>query len=70
LIASHGIILWGWLVLCIDLKTKKADVAEHPEVFHHVGLLIDEPPGKAGLPFIQSSDVVYKILPYTLRNAN
>jgi hypothetical protein len=32
--------------------TKKADVAEHPEVFHHVGLLINEPPGTAGLPFI------------------
>jgi hypothetical protein len=22
-------------------KTKKADVAEHPKEFHHVGLLID-----------------------------
>ena len=31
--------------------TKKADVAEHPEVFHHVGLLFNEPPGTAGLPF-------------------
>jgi hypothetical protein len=30
---------------------KKADVAEHPEVFHHVGLLVNEPPGTAGLPF-------------------
>jgi len=25
-------------------KQKKADVAKHPEVLHHVGLLIDEPP--------------------------
>lgn len=25
-------------------KTKKADVAEHPEVLHHAGLLLDEPP--------------------------
>jgi hypothetical protein len=33
-------------------ETKKADVAEHPEVFDHVGLLVDEPPGTAGLPFI------------------
>jgi hypothetical protein len=31
---------------------KKADVAEHPKVFNHVGLLFDEPPGRAGLPFI------------------
>jgi hypothetical protein len=31
-------------------------VAEHPEVFDHVGLLVNEPPGPAGLPFIQSSD--------------
>jgi hypothetical protein len=31
--------------------TKKADVAEHPEVFHHVGLLVNEPPGTAGLLF-------------------
>jgi hypothetical protein len=25
------------------MKTKKADVAEHPEVFDHVGLLVNEP---------------------------
>ena len=25
--------------------TKKADVAEHPEEFHHVGLLSNESPG-------------------------
>jgi hypothetical protein len=31
---------------------KKADVAEHPQVFGHVGLLVNEPPGIAGLPFI------------------
>ena len=31
---------------------KKADVAEHPKVFHHVGLLVNEPPGPAGLLFI------------------
>jgi hypothetical protein len=28
---------------------KKADVAEHPQVFHHVGLLANEPLGQAGL---------------------
>jgi hypothetical protein len=30
-------------------KTKKADVAEHPEVFDHVGLLANKPLGTAGL---------------------
>jgi len=35
---------------------KKADVVEHPQVFDHVGLLVDGPPGGAGLPFVQSSD--------------
>jgi hypothetical protein len=33
-------------------ENKKADVAEHPEVFDHVGLLFNEPPGKAELLFI------------------
>jgi hypothetical protein len=32
-------------------KAKKADVTEHREVFHHVGVLVNEPPGMAGLPF-------------------
>ena len=31
---------------------KKADVIEHPKAFHHAGLLVNEPPGTAGLPFI------------------
>ena len=31
---------------------KKADVAEHPQGFDHVGLLVNEPPGPAGLLFI------------------
>ena len=26
-------------------RKKKADAAEHPEVFHRVGLLTNEPPG-------------------------
>jgi hypothetical protein len=30
-------------------ETKKADVAEHPQVFRHVGLLTNEPLGTAGL---------------------
>ena len=29
---------------------------EHPEAFDHVGLLVNEPPGQAGLLFISSSD--------------
>jgi hypothetical protein len=28
---------------------KKADVVKHPKVFDHVGLLVSEPPGMAGL---------------------
>ncbi len=31
---------------------KKADVAEYPEVFDHVGLLFNEPPGTAELLFV------------------
>jgi hypothetical protein len=31
---------------------KKTDVAEHPEVFDHVGLLVNRLPGRAGPPFI------------------
>ena len=38
--------------LSLGQRNKKADVAEHPEVFDHVGLLVNEPPGQAGLPFI------------------
>jgi hypothetical protein len=37
---------------CASIKNKKADVAEHPKVFDHVGLLFNEPPGKAGLFFV------------------
>jgi len=33
-------------------QVKKADLMEYPEVFDQVGLLVNEPPGKAGLPFI------------------
>jgi hypothetical protein len=32
--------------------SKKADVVKYPEAFDHVGLLFNEPPGTAGLPFI------------------
>jgi hypothetical protein len=33
-------------------EQKKADAAEHPEMFGRIGLLVNEPPGTAGLPFI------------------
>jgi hypothetical protein len=33
-------------------KKQKTDVVEHPEGLDHVGLLVDELPGPAGLPFI------------------
>jgi hypothetical protein len=33
-------------------ETKKADVTESWEIFHHVGLLVNEPLGTAELPFI------------------
>jgi hypothetical protein len=42
----------GWLRPSHAAETKKADVVENPEVFDHVGLLVNEPPGPAGLPFI------------------
>jgi hypothetical protein len=38
-------------VICRQ-KTKKADVAEHPKAFGHVGLLFNKPPGSTGLLFI------------------
>jgi hypothetical protein len=33
-------------------STKKADAKDRPEAFHHVGLLVNEPPSMAGLLFI------------------
>jgi hypothetical protein len=33
-------------------EQKKADVAEHPKVFDHVGLLFNEPLGRAELLFV------------------
>ena len=38
---------------------KKADVAEHPEGFDHVGILFNQPPGTAGLPFNESSEIPF-----------
>ena len=38
--------------LLATASAKKADVVEYPGVFDHVGLLVNEPPGAAGLLFI------------------
>jgi len=38
-----------------EATNKKADMAEHPRGFDHVGLLFDEPPGLTRLPFNESS---------------
>ena len=40
------------LRLSHNTENKKADVAEHPKVFDHIGLLFIEPPGTAELFFI------------------
>jgi len=40
---------WTVSFLMSVAPKKKADVAEHPEVFDHVGILVNEPPGTAGL---------------------
>jgi len=36
---------------CVTENKKKADVAKCPKAFGHVGLLVNKPPGKAGLLF-------------------
>jgi hypothetical protein len=38
---------------------KKTDVAEPPEVFDHVGLLVNKPPADSGLPFVSFSDFIH-----------
>jgi hypothetical protein len=51
--AAHGrpvVRAVGWLRRPGDAETKKADVVENPEVFDHAGLLVNGPPGTAGLP--------------------
>jgi hypothetical protein len=40
-----------WLHCHVSFS-KKTDVAEHPQVFDHVGLLVNGLPGAARLPFI------------------
>jgi hypothetical protein len=38
--------------LLANQSAKKTDAAKHPKAFHHVGLLVNESPGPAGLLFI------------------
>ncbi len=33
------------ITMVSPLRKKETDVVEHPEVFDHVGLLVNEPPG-------------------------
>jgi hypothetical protein len=39
------------MLFLVGKGAKKADAAEHPKVSHYVGLLVNEPPGLAGLLF-------------------
>ena len=41
-----------WIQRLSPQKTKKADMVEHPKVFDHVGLLFNEPHGRAELLLI------------------
>lgn len=50
------------------LETKKADEAETPQGFNHVGLLLNQPPGTAGLPFNKSSELEFRELTEPLSN--
>jgi hypothetical protein len=42
----------GFRTPCTDHEKKKDDVAEHPKVFDHIGLLSNEPPAEGELLFI------------------
>src|SRR5271165_5876792 len=55
-------LIW-WMRRTGTTAKEKADVAEHPQGFDHVGLLVNEPPGPAGLLFIQSSDDTSSMVP-------
>jgi len=42
----------AWIPNVLHHENKKTDEVEHPEAFNHVGLLSNEPPGRAELLFI------------------
>jgi hypothetical protein len=47
--------LKGWALgrsMWDRILKKKAGVVEHLQAFDHAGLLVNEPPGQAGLPFV------------------
>jgi hypothetical protein len=52
--ATNFTLLGGlsWPVVAPTQANKKTAVANHQEVIGHVGLLVNEPPGMAGLLFI------------------
>jgi hypothetical protein len=52
----HRFVLGGRNDPASRRATKKADAGKHPKVLNHVGLLFNEPPGKAGLLFTKSSE--------------
>ncbi len=58
----HPIPIW-WMRRTETTANEKAGVVDHPQGFDHVGLLVNEPPGQAGLPFIQSSDDTFPMIP-------
>jgi hypothetical protein len=51
-IPHHGFRHAAFPLTPASARKKKTDVAEHPQVFRHIGLLLNEPPGVARLPFI------------------
>ncbi|MGA2701059.1 MAG: hypothetical protein ABSH35_08175 [Isosphaeraceae bacterium] len=59
---GHPTPLW-WMRRTGTTAKEKAGVVDHTRGFDHVGLLVNEPPGQAGLPFIQSSDDTSSMIP-------
>ncbi len=53
---THLLVKWKrWTLrrsMWDRIRKKKSGVAEHLQAFDHAGLLVNEPPGQAGLPFI------------------
>ncbi len=45
---SLVLLCWARPIRASSGETKKADVAEHPQAFDHVGLRVNEPPDQPG----------------------
>ena len=56
---SHGL---ATVATRFHQAQKKADEAATPKGFNHVGLLVNRPPGSAGLPFNKSSELEFRDL--------